>query len=254
LTQPCLNEGGVASRLRLPVVPRAEERLPVDEPLRKALEIWQARPGEIFTAIDPEGAAWRIRYGLDGADPFVVAFERLPRPPESPLGIDLYQALPERERFELVLEKATELGVGRIVPFESCRSITLEQRDARQKKSHRWPHVLLRAARQCRRSELPCLFAVSGWDQVLYLARQADLALLLYEREEGWRLGEILEGERPRRVALIVGPEGGFATEEVEEARQLGIVPVSLGPRLLRTETAAMAAVAAVQARLGDLG
>ncbi|TYO99708.1 16S rRNA (uracil1498-N3)-methyltransferase [Geothermobacter ehrlichii] len=250
----CLNDGGEGSRLLLDSVPRAEERIAVGASLRAALEIWQARPGEIFTALDPEGTAWRVRYGLADAGPFLVPFEQLPQSPESPLRIDLYQALPERERFELVLEKATELGVGRIVPFESCRSITLEQRDARQKKSHRWPHVLLRAARQCRRAELPCLTAVTGWDQVLYQAHQADLALLLYEKECGWRLGEILRDERPRRVALIIGPEGGFTPEEVEEARQLGIVPVSLGPRLLRTETAAMAAIAAVQARLGDLG
>ncbi|NLC70494.1 MAG: RNA methyltransferase, partial [Desulfuromonadaceae bacterium] len=178
-----------------------------------------------------------------------------PFSPESPLQIDLYQALPQRERFELILEKATEIGVSRIIPFCSGRSITLEERDARQRKSHRWPDLLLRAAKQCRRGTIPELLPVLSWEEALADAGGADLVLALAEREEKRRLRDIVrQGTPMRHVALWVGPEGGFEPEEQREMDQAGFAAVSLGGRILRTETAALAGAVMVQHLLGDLG
>lgn len=251
---PCVNDGGEGSILRLPVVPAVETEVAFDEAGRAALACWQARPGEIFTAVDPEQGCWRVRVTGLGEAPRGFAFAKLARPVESRLAIDVYQALPERERFELVLQKLTELGASRIVPVETARSITLAQRDAGQAKSHRWPEVVLRAARQCRRAALPELFGVVGLERALALADAAELRLMLYEGEEHWTLTEALGRLRPRRVALLVGPEGGFADDEVAVARVAGFVPISLGPRILRTETAAIAGAVLLQGLLGDLG
>jgi 16S rRNA (uracil1498-N3)-methyltransferase len=220
---------------------------------REVLRLWDARPGEILTAVDPERGCHRLR--LTAVDEPVrgVAIERLPRPVESRLAIEVYQALPEKERFELVLQKLTELGVARIVPVETQRSTTQAQRDAGQAKSHRWPEVVLRAAKQCRRAMLPELCATASLAQALDLAGAAELKLLLYEGEPVWTLAEAVGRLRPERGALLVGPEGGFAADEGALAGAAGFLPVGLGPRILRTETAAIAGAALLQGLLGDL-
>lgn len=251
----CWNEGGAPSCLRFDVVPRPEVAVKASPQQLAALGRWQARRGQILTFVDPEQTGWRTRIEERSGALWLIPFEPLHGSAESRLSIDLFYALPDKERFELVLEKATELGVSRIFPFESQHSSTLAERDARQKKSHRWPNVLLRAAVQCRRAMLPALMSVTDWDGVLYHAMQADLRLLLDEKETGWRLREVLADEnRPRRAALIVGAEGGFSRDEVQKAVDAGISAVSLGGRVLRTETAAIAALALLQAQFGDLG
>jgi 16S rRNA (uracil1498-N3)-methyltransferase len=172
---------------------------------------------------------------------------------ESSLSLTVYQALPEKERFELILEKLTELGVTRIVPFVSKHSSTLAARDAKQPKSHRWPEVLRRAAVQCRRAIIPELSPCLDFAAVLTDTPETALRLMLYEGEGTSSLKELLAGDECRQVALLIGPEGGFATEEVASARLHGFLPVSLGPRILRTETAAISAATVIQFACGDL-
>ncbi len=204
--------------------------------------------------VDPEQNEYRARITeLGETHATLFPFAALQRS-ESPIAIEVFQALPAKERFELVLQKCTEIGNTRIVPFTCSRSSTQQERDAGQKKSHRWPDVLLRAARQCRRALIPELYPVLEWSQALQMAAGAELALLCFEGEGCWPLGEALQGFRGRRIALVVGPEGGFSQEEVEQARGRGILPISLGPRILRTETAAIVASGAIQYALGDLG
>jgi len=248
----CCNSGGHPSRLLLPVVPVAEEPLVLDGAAVECLRLWRARPGEILTFVDPRQTAWRGRLERDGSCWRVVPFQPLKQNPSGPLRIDLFQALPQRERFELVLEKATELGACRLIPYQSERSISLAERDARQKKSHRWPELVLRAARQCRRCELPELYTCCGWNEALAMGSRADLRLMLYEGDCSRRMGEALAASRAESLALLIGPEGGFSDAEVAAAVRRGFQPVSLGPRLLRTETAAIAAIAVAQACLGD--
>jgi len=255
LTQACVNRGGAASLVRLDAVPTLDVETILPAAAVAALQCWEARPGEVVTVVDPQQTFYRARLTvLSEEEGRAVPFDRLLRPLESGLAIDVYQALPEKERFELILQKLTEVGATRVVPYVSRRSSTLEERDAVQKKSHRWPDVVLRAAKQCRRALIPELFPVLSWDEATYLAGHADLKLMLFEGNAPWTLKEALRDERPARIALLVGPEGGFAQEEVDEARQMGFLPVSLGPRILRTETAAIVGAALLQYALGDLG
>lgn len=251
----CVNRGGAASVVRLAAVPALDVEISLPAAAVAALRCWEARPGEVVTVVDPQLTFYRARLtSLDGEGGRAVPFAKLLRPLESGVAIEVYQALPEKERFELILQKLTEVGATKVVPYVSRRSTTLEERDAVQKKSHRWPDVVLRAAKQCRRALLPELFPVVSWDEATYLACHADLKLMLFEGDAPWTLKEALRDERPARVALFVGPEGGFAPEEVEEARQMGFLPISLGPRILRTETAAIVGAALLQYALGDLG
>ncbi|NIQ12594.1 MAG: RNA methyltransferase, partial [Gammaproteobacteria bacterium] len=108
-------------------------------------------------------------------------------------------------------------------------------------------------ARQSRRAMLPELLSVQSFAQALALAANAELKLMLYEGEACWSFRESIGSLRPQSIALLVGPEGGFSSEEVSEASDAGFVPVNLGPRILRTETAAIAAAVLIQGYLGDL-
>ncbi|MCW7753203.1 RsmE family RNA methyltransferase [Desulfobotulus sp. H1] len=213
----------------------------------RALEIWQARPGEVMTVTAPDGTLFRGRLlGERGAIHGVLCFENMGRIPAE-VSVHLCQALPEKERFELVMEKAVELGINGIHPFVSRRSATLAMRDASQKKSHRWPHLVRRASRQCRRADVPALYPVADWASVLLLAEKAGLCLVLDEREKEFSFMDGLSAYRQGDVVLIVGPEGGLDREEVRALRGAGALPVTLGPRILRTETAAIVASALIR-------
>ncbi len=249
----CVNGGGPASILWLPLGAVLDQEVVLGAGAREALHLWAARPGEILTAVDPEQSCFRVRLTAGADEPKAIPFARLARHAESRLRLDVYQALPEKERFELVLQKLAELGAARIVPLETARSSTHTERDAGQVKSHRWPDVILKAAKQCRRAMLPELFAPVALSDALSMSGEAELKLMLYEGAGTWTLSEALGRLRPERVALLVGPEGGFADAEVDEARSAGFLPVSLGPRILRTETAAIAGTALLQGLLGDL-
>lgn len=250
----CINAAGELSRIRLSAAPPLNRELVLGADARTALDCWRGRVGEIVTLTDPQLQEYRARVvAIDQASVTLLPFVQVAAS-ESPLRMTLLQALPEKERFELVLQKATEIGVVRIVPYLSERSTTLAERDAGQKKSHRWPNVLLRAARQCRRAEIPELAPVCSWQDALAECAAAELSLVCFEGEGTWPLAEALKGFCGQRVALMVGPEGGFSAEEIEQARGMGVLPVGLGPRILRTESAAILAAGIIQYALGDLG
>jgi len=253
LLRPCVNKGGFQSLLQLDTIPVLEQPAPVSTSLATALSCWAARPGEVFTVKDPGGTFYRARLQKDVDGSFsMVPFWQFPKSPESPLHITVFQALPEKERFELILEKLTELGVQRIVPFTSQYSTTLAERDSGQKKSHRWPHVLLRAAKQCRRGIIPELSPVVDFPTMLTEVMRADLSLILYEEKIGQRLS-LDKLSSPACIGIAIGPEGGFSPQEIEKAQLRGLRCVGLGPRILRTETAALTAVTVLQQQWGDL-
>ena len=250
----CVINGGGKSLVRLVSVAQAGVPCLFSADVAAALRHWQARPGMIVTVVDAAGEVWRGRLTeLSDNGGTLIPFQRSLRPLDSPLQLTVYQALPEKERFELILEKLTELGVSRIVPMVSQHSSTLAARDAKQPKSHRWPEVLRRAAVQCRRATIPELGPCLDLAAVFVAARNADLRLMLYEGEGTSSFKEALAGSAGQQIALLVGPEGGFAPAEVVTARQHGFLPVSLGPRILRTETAAIGAATVIQFALGDL-
>jgi 16S rRNA (uracil1498-N3)-methyltransferase len=254
LPRPCVNKGGAQSLIRLPQVPVLEQAVVLPPQARTALECWQARAGQVITVADPQGGFYRARVLELRPQMRIVPFSRFSNPVESPLALEVYQALPAKERFELVLEKLTEIGVRRIVPYTSRRSATLAERDAGQRKSHRWPQVLCRASSQCRRGIIPELAPVLSWEEALAEAADADCRLLLYEGPSPQRMGEAIGARRPSRLALLIGPEGGFDPAEVVAAETAGFLSVGLGPRILRTETAAIVAAALAQYALGDFG
>jgi 16S rRNA (uracil1498-N3)-methyltransferase len=178
----------------------------------------------------------------------VVLGER-PSPPEPSLTLVLYQSLVRPQRFELALEKGTEIGVSRFVPVLSGRA-QVRTRPGSQR-TERWRRIVTEAAEQCGRGRIPAVDPPVPLEEAVRSA--PGLRLIPWEGERGLSLGSYLRAleERPSTVSVIIGPEGGFAEEEVELARRAGCVPVSLGPRILRSETAGIVAAALVMHELG---
>lgn len=250
----CVNNGGLDSLIRLDHVPRLEAETPLSAKALLALSYWQARVGETLTVIDPEATAYRVRItSLDPEYATCVPFQRLTTPVESPLCIEVYLSLSDKERFEIVLQKLTELGVARIVPLESQHSETLEARDSQQSKSHRWSEVINLSSRQSRRAMLPELMPAHTFSEALACARSAELKLMLCDGDATWTIMEGFGSFKPQSVALLIGPEKDFSPEDLVQAQAEAFLPISLGPRIMCTETTAIVAAALVQSYLGDL-
>jgi len=225
----------------------------IEGPPMEALRFQGDRVGSIVTLTDSGGNDFRGRIlSLSEEAASVLVFEAFPSPTESSVEIILLQALPEKERMELIIQKATELGIAVIVPFKSKRSISLEERDAKQKKSHRWQEIALKAVQQSRRARVPRVESYHSFQEALEVCREEGLKILLWEKE-GEPLKKILGHHSPKKIYAMVGPEGGFTQEEVRLAKEQGFIPIKLGQRILRTETAAIILVGILQYELGDL-
>ena len=225
----------------------------IEGPPLEALRFQGGRVGSILTLTDSQGKDFRGRVlRLSGKRASVLPFETFQSPTESPLEIILLQALPEKERMELIIQKATELGVSAVVPFKSERSISLEERETKQKKAHRWQEIAIKAVQQSRRARVPSVEEDRSFEEALAVCKGDGVKLLLWEKE-GESLKKILKPYLPRRIYVMVGPEGGFTEEEVKLAKRHGFLPVKLGQRILRTETAAITLIGILQYELGDL-
>lgn len=242
-------------QIRLGHEPAIGETLVVAGGDQAALRSWSPRPGGAVTVVAPSGACFRARVmSLRNGRSELFIYERMSGPAESLLELIILQALPERERMELIIEKATELGADLIVPWRAERGITPAERDAAQKKSHRFSERAKKAARQCRRARIPAIAPCSELAAALGFAAGAELKIVLWEGSDRPLKSVLALAGAPRSVAVMVGPEGGLTGGEVEAAMAAGFESVSLGTRVLRTETAAMAAAAIMQYLFGDLG
>ncbi len=167
--------------------------------------------------------------------------------------LSLYQALIKESRFEFVLEKATELGVSIIAPVISARSVVRPDQRS-QAKQVRWRRIVIEAAEQCGRAAPPTLAAPATLADSI---RQAPgVSILLWEEERALGLSDVLRDTQTlgSEISLFIGPEGGFEPEEAAAARAAGAQVESLGKRVLRSETAAIAAITIVMQAVGELG
>lgn len=217
--------------------------------------VLRMRPGEHIVVLDNSGREYRVelveveRRRVTGR---VVAQRQARGEPRT--RITLYQSMIRRQRFEFVLQKGTEVGVAEFVPVVSERCV-INDLEAVNKKMTRWQRIILEAAEQSRRGLLPTLQPAMLFSQACERAqRTGGLSLLPWE-EARENLRTVLQGlaETPSSVNLFIGPEGGFSSQEVELARGYGLIPVSLGPRILRAETAGIVTAAIILYELGDM-
>jgi 16S rRNA (uracil1498-N3)-methyltransferase len=210
-------------------------------------------PGDEVRALDGRGRELTVRLiRVTGAqaEGWVLAVEA-PRT-ESPLALTLVQGLPKADKMEVIVRMATELGVSRIVPVLTARSVVRVVPGREGGRLDRWRRVAREAAKQCGRTTLPDIEPVRPLDAWVQGRASPGLLVCLWEEERA-RLFERLPGGPVAEAAVVVGPEGGLAASEVDRLRAGGAVVAGLGPRMLRTETAGPVAVALLQARYGDL-
>ena len=157
---------------------------------------------------------------------------------EPKMSITLYMAYPKGDKLETVIQKAVELGVTRIVPFESSRCIKRPKADKVAKQGERLSKIAEEAAKQCGRGIIPEVTLPLSYSEMLEDAKSSALRLICYEKESDLSVKALLSGDMPESIAIIVGCEGGFSPEEVEAAVNAGCHSVTLGKRILRCETA----------------
>lgn len=219
-----------------------------DRGLAKRLRMREVNVTEAFTLRDASGAYFRASVKeYDAKGGLAVAYERMGRSPEPTIDLTLACAVLARQRMHTVVQKATELGVRRIVPLLTDHSVPSGAIEHEQ--AHAWAGHVARAAKQCRRSSLPHLLAPAALDAFLAspLLATTDLRLFLDDRSEP----SPARVEPPRRIILFVGPEGGFSDAE-RELLTAHATPWVLGGRVLRAETAVLVGLTAAHMTWGD--
>lgn len=174
---------------------------------------------------------------------------------ESEISITLYQGIPKGSKMELIIQKNTELGVTKIVPVSMKRCVSkLENQKAEEKKVQRWQKIAEEAAKQSGRGIIPEICMPQTLRQAAESMKESDLAFVPYECEEQNGLKPLLKSQsNAKTVSFLIGPEGGFDVSEIEILKEYGISPITLGKRILRTETAGMAVTAMIMYEIGDI-
>jgi 16S rRNA (uracil1498-N3)-methyltransferase len=225
---------------------------------RHARGVLRLQPGDEVYVFDGAGKEFRCEvreFDRDGAALDVIE-EVEPAHPESPLNLTLAIALLKGEKFDLVVQKATELGASRIVPVVTSRAdVRIRNDEDAKRKVTRWQRIALEAAKQCGRARLMEIAEpVRFKDLIDRPAAEGELRLMFAERN-GTSFAKAARNPPPDSVKVfaLIGPEGGWADEEIELARAGAFEIVTLGGRTLRAETAAVAIVSLLQHRFGDL-
>jgi 16S rRNA (uracil1498-N3)-methyltransferase len=215
------------------------------------MRVLRLREGDALTLFDGRGGEYGARitgFRKDSVQVEVREHRDVER--ESALDITLAQGISRGERMDLVMQKATELGVTRIVPMITERTVVkLDERQAERKWEH-WRAIVISACEQSGRNRVPEISSPVAYYEAIAKTIPASLTRLLLSPSGTLRVRDLGE---PKQVAVLIGPEGGLSENEQEAAVAAGFQQVRMGPRILRTETAALAALAALQHALGDI-
>lgn len=177
--------------------------------------------------------------------------QQFPATREPPVKIAVAQALLKEKKMDRLLRHLCELGMTHWVPFISERSVPRPGANRLPARLERWKKILKESCKQCRRARLPEIFKMMSFEEVLQYGQSFDLRIVFYENESATL--DSLMPPTPKKICLILGPEGGFSDQEIEKARVAGFGVASLGPRILRAETATIAACTLIQYLFGDM-
>lgn len=208
--------------------------------------------GEEITVSDGEGQRFLCRLEkIDGESVTAAVLAREESRAEMPVRVHLYQGYPKSDKLEFIIQKAVELGVCAVTPFESSRCIKRPKAEKTEHLAERQNKIAKEAAKQCGRDILPHVYPPLSFSAMLEKAKTADLVLFCYEGGGTKSIRELLlQNTSAKEIALIVGSEGGFSEEEAEKARQSGALLCGLGGRILRCETAPLYALSSISCLL----
>ncbi|MFD1363010.1 16S rRNA (uracil(1498)-N(3))-methyltransferase [Lentibacillus salinarum] len=231
-----------------------------DEDAHHISRVMRAKSGDEIICNHPDGQAAVTEITTMTSDHvYAVIKEWLEGSAESPIAITIAQGLPKSDKFEFVLQKGTELGAAAFIPVQSDRTIVTWDHKKMEKKMKRFKKIVKEASEQSHRNKIPSIQPVTEINQLAEESNGFDLKLLAYEEEAKTDVyqsfGMVIRRLNPDdRVLIVIGPEGGFSGQEADILKQNDFVPVRLGPRILRTETAALYALASVSYQFEELG
>jgi len=239
----------VVPRFFVPLELSSGTEIELPERAARHCTVLRLRRGDNVVVFNGKGGEFSVeltRVSRDDVRARLISKQAVER--ESPLAITLAQCLSSSDRMDITLQKSTELGVSRIVPIASERSVVRLSNERAGRRLAHWRNVLISACEQCGRNRIPEIDAITDLADFLGALGGEGMRLLLAPDASR----DLRDLEPSRAVMLLVGPEGGLAPEERRQAEIRGFVPIRFGPRILRTETAPLAAIAAMQALWGD--
>lgn len=213
--------------------------------------VLRMRPGEELTVCDEQGTDYRgVITAISPQEVRLTVIATSPTLSEPTLRVTLYQGLPKSDKLDWIIQKTVELGVTRIVPVVTSRSIARADGDKADKKRERWQRIAAEAAGQSGRGVIPAVSAPLSWRQLL--EELAPEQTLVFYEGGGQPLSALVD-RHTTDLSVIVGPEGGFAPQEMAALTGRGVTPATLGKRILRCETAPVAALAAIMCLSGNM-
>ena len=225
------------------------------EDARHCAQVLRMQRGEEFYAVGEGGGRFLAELCEVSKESCTALLREALSDNEAELRITVYQGLPKADKLELVVQKLTELGAARLVPVKMERSVVkLNDKDA-QKKQERLQKIAREAAKQCKRGGCLEVAAPQTWKQLRDQMTAHDLLLVPWEDAQGFGLKAAHEAfPEAKDIGIVIGPEGGMSEDEVRALEELGAKQITLGPRILRTETAAIAAATMAMLLWGDIG
>ena len=221
------------------------------------MHVMRAKAGQEILVVDDENQVARMEMTAFREDAVTLALkERLEADTESPVELVLAQCLLKADKMDMVVQKAVELGAVGVIPVRSQNCVVRYDDKKAAARQQRWQKIADEAAKQCGRTALLEVAPVTAIGELLAAEQKAEDSVLVffYENESEQTVKEYLRAVKAKRIVLLVGPEGGFSLAEAQAVAAAGGRSVTLGPRILRAETAALAALTVVQYEKGDLG
>ncbi len=235
----------------------AEKIIITGQDAHHLMHVMRAKAGQQVTVVDDEGSVALMEMTAFTSESVELALkERLEGTTESPLELTLVQCLLKSDKIDWIVQKTVELGANKIQPIASRNCVAKYDGKKAKQRQERWQKIADEAAKQCGRTKLLQVEPIMGIKEFLAKSDFGEDSPLYfcYENEEQKTLKEALVNSQAGKATVIIGPEGGFTLEEAQAIEEAGGQSVTLGPRILRAETAAIAAMTVIQYELGDLG
>jgi 16S rRNA (uracil1498-N3)-methyltransferase len=215
--------------------------------LHHATKVLRMKAGDKAIFCDGAGTDYLCVYA--GAGKFEV-LEKFANSAEPQIHLRLFQCAPKGDKLDFIVQKAVELGVSEIIPMVSKRCVSRPKPAAAMNKTARLQKIALEAAKQCGRGKVPRVHEFADFNSALELYKSGNLGIIFYECG-GKKLGEIIK--KTKNIDIFIGSEGGFEAAEIEAARERGIIPATLGKRILRVETAPISAISILMNLIGEM-
>lgn len=239
-----------------PLAPSATTAVISGSDAKHVKTVLRLKPGDSVGLFDGSGMEYEARITALTTDRVEAdVIRRFPSMAEPPIQIIIAQGLLKDKKMDGLIRYLTELGITKWIPFMAHRSVPKPDKANHLKRKERWETIAKEAAKQCRRGRIPKICELVSFEKVLDMAASCDLKIVFWENEfKSSNFIATVSDKTIKTIFAMLGPEGGFTTLEIETAKSRGFISASLGPRILKAETATISACALLQYLFGDMG